>query len=70
MNKLQDISNLLTGTSLCIVASIFILEGSLSLLGIIIFVPMALGGLGMLLNSIRQIYSWEIFDELPLKMAA
>jgi hypothetical protein len=61
MNIINEISQLMIGGSLCLMGSVFVIEGSLSLLGYAVFAPMALGGLGLCLSSLKK-----IFPSIPL----
>jgi hypothetical protein len=55
MDFIHDFSNLMIGSSLCLLGSVFVFEGALSFLGFAVFAPMALGGLGLCLGSIQKL---------------
>ncbi len=56
MDMIRDISQFMIGGSLCLMGSVFVIEGSLTLLGYAVFAPMALGGLGLCISSLKKIF--------------
>lgn len=56
MNMISEISQLMIGGSLCLMGSVFVIEGSLSILGYAVFGPMIIGGFGLCLSGLKRIY--------------
>lgn len=57
MEQVQDVSNLMVGSSLFLLGGVCLLSGSLTFLGFMVFAPMALGGLGLCMSSISRLKS-------------
>lgn len=55
MEEIQEYSNVMIGSSLCLLGSFVLIEGSLSILGVAVFIPMAFGGFGLLVSNLMRI---------------
>lgn len=69
MEEIQEFSNLMIGSSLCLLGGTLLIQGSMSVLGFMVFTPMALGGLGLCITSVMKISQFNLITDLFKEVA-
>lgn len=64
MEKVQEVSSLMVGSSLFLLGGTILIGGSLSFLGFMVFAPMTLGGFGLCMSSISRLNQLQLIPEL------
>lgn len=69
MEQVQEVSNLMVGSSLFLLGGTILIGGSLSFLGFMVFGPMTLGGLGLCMSSISRLSQLQLIPEFIRRAA-